>query len=41
LTYPGARALAAHLGMRLVGLPMDAEGIDAAAFAATCTRHAP
>ncbi|WP_311275867.1 PLP-dependent aminotransferase family protein [Methylobacterium sp. WCS2018Hpa-22] len=41
LTYPGARALAAHLNLRLVGLPMDGEGIDAAAFAATCTRHAP
>lgn len=41
LTYPGVRALAAHLGLRLVGLPMDAEGIDAAAFAAVCTRLAP
>ena len=41
LTYPGARSLAAHLGLRLFGLPTDAEGIDAQAFAATCVRHAP
>ncbi len=41
LTYPGARALAAHLGLRLIGLPMDGEGIDAAAFAATCVKFGP
>ena len=41
LTYPGARSLAAHLGLRLFGLPTDPEGIDAQAFAATCVRHAP
>ena len=41
LTYPGVRSLAAHLGLRLIGLPGDAEGIDAAAFAATCVKHAP
>ena len=41
LTYPGARSLAAHLGLRLIGLPLDREGIDADAFAATCVRHAP
>ena len=41
LTYPGARSIAAHLGLKLFGLPMDREGIDAAAFAATCVRHAP
>jgi len=41
LTYPGVRALAAHLGLRLVGLPMDRHGIDPDAFAATCTRVAP
>src|SRR6202030_3648769 len=27
LTYPGARAIAAQLGLRLVGLPMDDEGV--------------
>lgn len=41
LTYPGLRALAAQLGIRLVGLPMDAEGIDALAFAAACAQYAP
>ena len=41
LTYPGARSLAAHLGLKLIGLPTDAEGVDAAAFAATCAKHRP
>ena len=41
LTYPGLRALAGQLGIRLVGLPMDADGIDAVAFAAACTQYAP
>jgi DNA-binding transcriptional MocR family regulator len=41
LTYPGLRALAGQLGIRLVGLPSDGEGIDAVAFAAACTQYAP
>jgi DNA-binding transcriptional MocR family regulator len=41
ITYPGARSLAAQLGLRLVGLPMDDEGIDPAAFAEACARFAP
>ncbi|RYC33267.1 PLP-dependent aminotransferase family protein [Lichenibacterium minor] len=41
LTYPGARSIAAHLGLELIGLPTDREGIDAAAFAATCAKHRP
>ncbi|GJE61741.1 Histidinol-phosphate aminotransferase [Methylobacterium trifolii] len=41
LTYPGVRALAAHRGLRVVGLPMDAEGVEPDAFAAACTRLAP
>nr|WP_315248278.1 PLP-dependent aminotransferase family protein [uncultured Duganella sp.] len=41
LTYPGLRALAALLNLRLVGLPMDTEGIDALAFAAACAQYAP
>src|SRR5207253_1062549 len=41
LTYPGLRALAGQLGIRLVGLPMDGEGIDAVAFAAACAQYAP
>ncbi|WP_375464942.1 PLP-dependent aminotransferase family protein [uncultured Methylobacterium sp.] len=41
LTYAGIRALAAHRGLRLVGLPMDGEGLEPDAFAAACTRLAP
>jgi DNA-binding transcriptional MocR family regulator len=41
LTYPGARAISAQLGLRLVGVPMDDEGIDADAFADACERLAP
>jgi DNA-binding transcriptional MocR family regulator len=41
LTYPGTRSIAAQLGLRLIGLPMDNEGIDAAAFAEACVRYNP
>jgi hypothetical protein len=41
LTYPGARAIAAQLGLRLVGIPMDDEGIDAEAFGDACKQLAP
>lgn len=41
LTYPGLRALAGQLGLKLVGLPMDSEGIDAVALAAACAQYAP
>lgn len=41
LTYPGLRALAGQLGIRLVGLPINAEGIDAVAFAGACAQYAP
>jgi DNA-binding transcriptional MocR family regulator len=41
VTYPGARAVAAQLGVKLVGLPMDFEGIDPDAFAKACGEHAP
>jgi DNA-binding transcriptional MocR family regulator len=41
LTYPGARAIAAQLGLRLVGIPMDDEGIDADIFGNACQRLAP
>jgi DNA-binding transcriptional MocR family regulator len=41
LTYPGTRSIAAQLGLKLFGLPMDDEGIDAAAFAQACTRFNP
>ena len=41
LTYPGARSIAAQLGLRHIGLPMDDDGVDADAFADACKRHAP
>ncbi len=41
ITYPGARSIAAQLGLKLVGLAMDDEGVDATAFAEACARHAP
>jgi DNA-binding transcriptional MocR family regulator len=41
LTYPGVRSIAAQLGLRHVGLPMDDEGVDAEAFADACKRLAP
>jgi DNA-binding transcriptional MocR family regulator len=41
LTYPGARSIATQLGLRLIGLPMDDDGIDADAFADVCKRLAP
>ncbi|MCJ2135127.1 PLP-dependent aminotransferase family protein, partial [Methylobacterium sp. J-026] len=41
ITYPGIRALAAHLRLRLVDLPMDRYGVDPDAFAAACTKVAP
>ncbi|WP_426313012.1 PLP-dependent aminotransferase family protein [Methylobacterium fujisawaense] len=41
ITYPGIRALAAHLRLRLVDLPMDRFGVDPDAFAAACTKVAP
>jgi len=41
LTYPGTRAIAIQLGLKLVGLPMDDEGVDADAFADACVRLRP
>ena len=41
LTYPGARSIAAQLGLRHVGIAMDDEGVDANAFADACARLAP
>ena len=41
LTYPGTRSIAAQLGLQLVGLPMDDEGVDADAFADACKRLTP
>ncbi|HSI39899.1 MAG TPA: PLP-dependent aminotransferase family protein [Xanthobacteraceae bacterium] len=41
ITYPGARSIAAQLGLRLVGLPMDRDGIDPDAFAQACRDQVP
>jgi DNA-binding transcriptional MocR family regulator len=41
LTYPGIRAAAAYTGVRLVGVPMDKEGILPDALKSACRRHAP
>jgi DNA-binding transcriptional MocR family regulator len=41
LTYPGARSIAAQLGLRHVGVAMDDEGIEPDGFADVCRRLAP
>ena len=41
LTYPGFRAAAAQLGLRVVGVPMDADGIDPDALRAVLAEHRP
>jgi DNA-binding transcriptional MocR family regulator len=41
LAYPGFRALCAHLGVRIVGLEMDAEGLLPDAFEAACRANSP
>ena len=41
LTYPGFKSAAAALGVRLVGVPADGEGMDPAALAEACRLHAP
>jgi DNA-binding transcriptional MocR family regulator len=41
LTYPGIRSLAAQLGLRLIGLPMDAEGIEVDTLADACKKAKP
>jgi DNA-binding transcriptional MocR family regulator len=41
LTYPGIKAAAGYAGVRLVGVPMDENGILPDALEAACLRHAP
>ncbi len=41
ITYPGIRSIAAQLGLTLVGLPMDGDGIEPAALAEACARLSP
>jgi len=39
LTYPGLKAAAAVVGVNLIGIEMDAEGIDPKALERACHRH--
>ncbi len=41
LVYPGVRAVADMLGLKLIGLPMDAEGLLPDAFDAACRKRRP
>ncbi len=41
ITYPGIRSIAAQLGLHLVGVPMDRDGIDPDALDRACATHAP
>ena len=41
LTYPGIKAAAAKLGVRLIGVEMDKEGVLPDALADACRRHRP
>ncbi|MBJ3762520.1 PLP-dependent aminotransferase family protein [Maribius pontilimi] len=41
VTYPGFRAIAGRLGLRVVGLPGDGAGIDPDALTDAIHRHAP
>jgi DNA-binding transcriptional MocR family regulator len=41
LTYPGIKAAAAYVGVRLVGVPMDEEGVVPDALNAACRQYAP
>ncbi|VFU10613.1 PLP-dependent aminotransferase family protein [Methylocella tundrae] len=41
ITYPGARSIAAQLGVNLHGLAMDEDGVDPDAFAQACARLKP
>ena len=41
ITYPGVRAITAQLGLSLVGLAMDADGIEPDALADACAKLEP
>jgi DNA-binding transcriptional MocR family regulator len=41
LTYPGIKAAASYAGVRLVGVPIDKEGILPDALHSACRQHAP
>jgi DNA-binding transcriptional MocR family regulator len=41
MTYPGLRSIAAQMGLRLRGLPTDANGIEPSALAEACVKLRP
>jgi DNA-binding transcriptional MocR family regulator len=41
VTYPGVKGIAAQLGLRLIGLPVDDDGLDPEAFADLCKIDPP
>jgi DNA-binding transcriptional MocR family regulator len=41
LTYPGFLSVAAHLGLNVVGAPIDERGLIPEAFEQICARHSP
>lgn len=41
LTYPGIKAISSRMGLKLVGIPLDEEGIEPDAFAQICRREPP
>jgi len=41
LTYPGIKAAAAKLGVRLIGVPMDKDGVLPDALMSACRQHQP
>ncbi len=41
LTYPGLKTAAARLGVRLIGLPMDEQGVRPDALKDACRKHKP
>jgi DNA-binding transcriptional MocR family regulator len=41
LTYPGIRTVAAHTGVRLIGVPIDESGVVPEALNEACRKHAP
>ncbi len=41
LTYPGFRAIAGQLGLRIIGVPMDGDGLDPDALRHALIRHRP
>ncbi len=41
ITYPGARSIAAQIGIKLTGLPMDDDGIEPEALTDACMRLNP